>query len=240
VTETDRLSNRAGENLTKTQRLHEVIARIYELQQFKVDELAGEFHVSYRTMLRYLQELSGMGVPLYAEPGRNGGYSLLNHAASRQVQQPSLFSRCIKPMTHIVGVEFKAPFTAVYMARVHMPAVWDVLMKREHEIRNAADRTSYVGVALSRSHIYHYIAGIEVTHPRAVPDGMVSITLPPREYAVYNHAGAAGRSEVDDTYFYLLDKLRKQGLDHDPNAYTLEMFNGAKMKELSVYIPLKV
>ncbi|PWW08672.1 GyrI-like small molecule binding protein [Paenibacillus cellulosilyticus] len=226
--------------MTKTQRLHELIARIYERQQFTVDELAEEFHVSYRTMLRYLQELSGMGVPLYAEPGRGGGYSLLNQAASRRVQQqPGLFSRCIKPMTHIVGVEFKAPFTAVYMARVHMPAVWETLMKREHEIINVVDRTSYVGVALSRSHIYHYVAGIEVTHPRAVPEGMISITLPPREYAVYNHAGAVGRSEVDDTYFYLLDKLRKQGLDHDPNAYTLEVFDGAKLKELTVYIPLK-
>ncbi|GMK41252.1 hypothetical protein PCCS19_43080 [Paenibacillus sp. CCS19] len=229
--------------MTKTQRLHEVIARIYERQQFTVDELAEEFSVSYRTMLRYLQELSGMGVPLYAEPGRNGGYSLLKQASSRRVQQqqqPSLFSRCIKPMTHIVGVEFKAPFTAVYMARVHMPAVWESLMNREHEIMNAVDRTSYVGVALSRSHVYHYIAGMEVTHPRAVPDGMLSISLPPREYAVYNHAGPAGRSEVDDTYFYLLDKLRKQGLDHDPDAYTLEVFNRSNLKELSVYIPLKM
>lgn len=53
--------------LTKTQRLNEVMARVYEKKKFTVDELAEEFQVSYRTMLRYLQELSGMGVPLYSE-----------------------------------------------------------------------------------------------------------------------------------------------------------------------------
>jgi|GEM_PF-2325607 len=34
--------------MTKTQRLHEVIARVYERQRFTVDELAKEFGVSYR------------------------------------------------------------------------------------------------------------------------------------------------------------------------------------------------
>lgn len=62
--------------LTKTQRLNEVMARVYEKQKFTVDELAEEFQVSYRTMLRYLQELSGMGVPLYSEVGKHGGYSI--------------------------------------------------------------------------------------------------------------------------------------------------------------------
>jgi predicted DNA-binding transcriptional regulator YafY len=79
--------------LTKTQRLNEVGSRIYEKQQFTVDELAEEFQVSYRTMLRYLQELSGMGIPLYSEVGKHGGYSVLK---SRTPPKPSgLFQRAL-------------------------------------------------------------------------------------------------------------------------------------------------
>lgn len=188
-------------------------------------------------MLRYLQELSGMGVPLYSEVGKHGGYSILKNFS--QNKQTGSFRRVIKPITHIVGVEFKAPFTAVYMAKVRIPIMWDELNSRENEILNPIDKESRIGVSLSRSHIYHYIAGIEVANPKLLPQDMVSITLPPREYAVYNHIGETSRAEIDETYFFLLEKLRKQGLDHDPKAFTLEVFRGDHLNELSVYIPLK-
>src|SRR5205814_1810553 len=40
-------------------------------------ELAGHFEVSKRTILRDVQGLSEMGIPVVAEEGANGGYSLL-------------------------------------------------------------------------------------------------------------------------------------------------------------------
>jgi predicted DNA-binding transcriptional regulator YafY len=47
-------------------------------RKFTVKELAEEFNVSRRTILRDLQELSGLGVPLYSEVGPHGGYQVLN------------------------------------------------------------------------------------------------------------------------------------------------------------------
>jgi predicted transcriptional regulator YdeE len=223
--------------LTKTRRINEVMVRVYEKQKFTVDELAVEFQVSYRTMLRYLQELSGMGVPLYSEVGKHGGYSILKSTSHKS--SPGSFNRVIKPMTHIIGIEFKAPFTAVYMAKVHTPKLWDELSKREQEINNPIDKEYRTGVSLSRNRIYHYIAGIEVLNPKWIPEGMVSVTLPPREYAVYSHFGEMSKAETDETYFFILERLRKQGLDHDPNAYSLEVFKHDNLNQLSVYIPLK-
>ncbi|MDI5790945.1 HTH domain-containing protein [Bacillus licheniformis] len=46
-----------------------------------------EFGVSYRTVLRDLDELSALGVPIYSETGANGGYYLLNEPVL-----PPLFS----------------------------------------------------------------------------------------------------------------------------------------------------
>jgi len=48
-------------------------------RKFTARDIAYEFKVSVRTAHRYLLELSEMGVPLYTEPGRNGGYRLLDN-----------------------------------------------------------------------------------------------------------------------------------------------------------------
>jgi predicted DNA-binding transcriptional regulator YafY len=45
--------------------------------RFTVQEMAEEYGVSRRTMLRDLQALSAMGVPLAATPGPGGGYQLV-------------------------------------------------------------------------------------------------------------------------------------------------------------------
>ncbi|MFC4619019.1 hypothetical protein ACFO4N_09875 [Camelliibacillus cellulosilyticus] len=42
---------------------------------------------------------------------------------------------------------------------------------------------------------------------------------------------------MDQTYFYVLEKIRKQGLDHDTDAYSLEIIK--PNHDIDVYIPLK-
>lgn len=63
--------------MSKTQRLIEIMMTINAKRKFTARELAEEFKVSYRTMLRDLNELSVLGVPVYSEVGAGGGYYLL-------------------------------------------------------------------------------------------------------------------------------------------------------------------
>ncbi|EFH82603.1 helix-turn-helix transcriptional regulator [Ktedonobacter racemifer] len=63
--------------MSRTERLLELMLRLRTMRHFTVQELAHELHVSRRTMLRDLQALSMMGVPLAATPGPHGGYFLL-------------------------------------------------------------------------------------------------------------------------------------------------------------------
>lgn len=63
--------------MTKAQRLMELIIAVNRKRRFTVKELAHEFSVSARTILRDLQELSELGVPLYSEVGPHGGYRIL-------------------------------------------------------------------------------------------------------------------------------------------------------------------
>ncbi|KMK76803.1 helix-turn-helix transcriptional regulator [Alkalihalobacillus pseudalcaliphilus] len=64
--------------MSKTQRLIELMMTVNAKRKFKARELAEEFGVSYRTILRDLDELSALGVPLYSEVGADGGYFVLN------------------------------------------------------------------------------------------------------------------------------------------------------------------
>ncbi len=63
--------------MSKAKRLIELMLTINTKKKFTVGELAREFQVSKRTILRDLQELSEAGMPLYSEVGVNGGYQVL-------------------------------------------------------------------------------------------------------------------------------------------------------------------
>ncbi|CAM4418727.1 helix-turn-helix transcriptional regulator [Bacillus manliponensis] len=71
--------------MSRTGRLFELLITLNTKHHFTVQELADEFHVSRRTMLRDLQLLSEMGVPLSSSTGPNGGYSLM-----RQQKLPAI------------------------------------------------------------------------------------------------------------------------------------------------------
>jgi predicted DNA-binding transcriptional regulator YafY len=63
--------------MNKSKRLMELMLTVNRRKKFTVRELAEQFDVSSRTILRDLQELSELGVPLYSEVGPHGGYQVL-------------------------------------------------------------------------------------------------------------------------------------------------------------------
>ncbi|MFE5317733.1 helix-turn-helix transcriptional regulator [Paenibacillus sp. NPDC056579] len=89
--------------MSKSKRLLELMMTVNRKRKFTVKELAQEFGVSTRTMLRDLQELSELGVPLYSEVGPHGGYQVLKE----RILPPIAFSE----------EEAAAMFFAVYALR---------------------------------------------------------------------------------------------------------------------------
>lgn len=74
--------------MDKSKRLIEMMMIINAKRKFTIRELSDEFNVSRRTVIRDLQELSELGVPLYSEPGPNGGYKVLK----TKILPPIVFS----------------------------------------------------------------------------------------------------------------------------------------------------
>ena len=74
--------------MSKAERLIEMMITINAKKKFTVGELANEFSVSKRTILRDLQELEQAGFPLYSEVGAAGGY----HILKERILPPIAFS----------------------------------------------------------------------------------------------------------------------------------------------------
>src|ERR671939_2008733 len=62
--------------MSRSARLLELLVRVQTKPRFTAAQLAEEFGVSRRTILRDLRALSEMGVPLRSTAGPGGGYSL--------------------------------------------------------------------------------------------------------------------------------------------------------------------
>lgn len=58
-------------------RLFKVLYYLLDRERATAPELAAEFEVSPRTIYRDVEALSSAGIPIYTEPGRNGGIYLL-------------------------------------------------------------------------------------------------------------------------------------------------------------------
>ncbi|WP_128893888.1 helix-turn-helix transcriptional regulator [Longirhabdus pacifica] len=97
--------------MSKSQRLIELMMTVNRMRKFTVGELADQFSVSKRTILRDLQELSELGVPLYSEVGPHGGYqvikeSMLPPIAFKEAEAVSIFF-AIHALRHYAYLPFE-------------------------------------------------------------------------------------------------------------------------------------
>lgn len=58
-------------------RLFKIVYHLLDKGQATASELAEKFEVSVRTIYRDIDVLSGAGIPVYTETGRNGGIYLM-------------------------------------------------------------------------------------------------------------------------------------------------------------------
>ncbi len=64
--------------MRRTDRLLGIMLRLRSGRVVTAAELATQFEVSQRTLYRDMETLSSLGVPVYSEQGRNGGFRLLD------------------------------------------------------------------------------------------------------------------------------------------------------------------
>ncbi|MCB5951996.1 HTH domain-containing protein [Enterococcus sp. BWT-B8] len=72
--------------MKKVERVNTMIHYINNRAHFTISELMQEFNISRSTAIRDLQEVEQLGIPLEAEVGRSGGYSVLPNAVLPKIR----------------------------------------------------------------------------------------------------------------------------------------------------------
>src|SRR5699024_10105863 len=65
--------------MKKIERINTIMRYINNRSFFTISEIMQEFNISRSTAIRDIKEIEAMGMPLEAEVGRSGGYSVINN-----------------------------------------------------------------------------------------------------------------------------------------------------------------
>ncbi|RDI40951.1 helix-turn-helix transcriptional regulator [Falsibacillus pallidus] len=89
--------------MNKVERINTIMRYINNRAYFTISEIMKEFNISRSTAIRDVREIEAMGMPLVAEVGRDGGYSVLNNS--------------VLPAVRFTDNEIKALFVAFMATR---------------------------------------------------------------------------------------------------------------------------
>ena len=89
--------------MKKVERINTIMRYINNRAHFTISEIMQEFNISRSTAIRDIREIESMGMPLVAEVGRDGGYSIARNS--------------VLPDVHFTDNEVKALFIAFMATR---------------------------------------------------------------------------------------------------------------------------
>ncbi|MEC0127023.1 helix-turn-helix transcriptional regulator [Paenibacillus pabuli] len=89
--------------MKKVERINVIMRYINNRGHFTISEIMREFNISRSTAIRDIREIEGMGMPLVAEVGRDGGYFVMNNS--------------VLPTVRFTDNEIKALFIAFMATR---------------------------------------------------------------------------------------------------------------------------
>lgn len=113
--------------------------------------------------------------------------------AGRGTMEPRIAHR---PAFDVIGMAER--FTPATSSRI--PELWSRFVARIDEIPHRGGTETYgvcvdAGPATGDEPGFTYVAGVEVEHIDAIPDGMMALTVPAGRYAVFTHDGHISRLE---------------------------------------------
>lgn len=144
-----------------------------------------------------------------------------------------------KEAYHIVGLQIHSSKAK------EIPMLWDQLDQVHHNIQHKVSETIFLGVMepTGVNVEFNYIAGLEVSELKDVPEGMVGKTFPANEYVVFTHKGTT--ESLQDTYQYIYGTwFPKNGYDRG-NGPEFELYDDERFfgpmnpkSEIDIYVPI--
>lgn len=104
--------------MKKSERLNQELIFLKDRKTFQLRDLMEGFAISKRTALRDIAELEALGVPLYTEAGRLGGYRLLPHTLSIPIyfndEEVTAIMFAIQALQNLTATPFDKSYRQIY------------------------------------------------------------------------------------------------------------------------------
>lgn len=131
--------------MKKSERLNQELIFLKDRKTFQLRDLMEEFAISKRTALRDIAELEALGVPLYTEAGRLGGYRLLPHTLPIPVyfndEEITAIMFAIQALQNLTATPFDKSYRQIY------DKLWAVLSPQQQEdLRHKLAHVGYHGI----------------------------------------------------------------------------------------------
>lgn len=124
--------------MNKAERLNQELIFLNYKNFFQIKDLMTEFNISKRTVLRDIEQLEQMGLTIYAENGRNGGYRIINHnlmiPITFSLEEINAIFFAIKSLTLLSATPFEKSYSHIYdklMATLPTPQQKQVQIMQE-------------------------------------------------------------------------------------------------------------
>lgn len=174
-------------------------------------------------------------IEMLVKPKRLG--YLINNAKPCFISEPEIIEI---PEFNVVGIE---GFTTIEKEKKGDSAVfklWNMLLKRKHEINNRAYPETFIGICTSNMICENYIgfaACCKVNSICSIPKDMAARTIPACRYAKFIHSGS--EKESYDSFDYIFGSwLINSGYEFANNVDMILTFD-EKHKKSEILIPIK-
>ena len=120
--------------------------------------------------------------------------------------------------------------------------MWRDFFSRDAELPEGLDRSAFISPCHGRETEFTcYLGHASSSRPVSVPDGMVSIRIPPHEYAVATVSGS--QDDVRQTYADLPAWAKEQGRQWNTSLLWLEFYRESphpigERIDLEIWLPL--
>lgn len=144
-----------GSNMKKSMRLYHMIHFVNTKTVFNLADLMEKFNISRRTALRDIKEIEMLGVPIYSEVGKNGGYRIIRERNLTKIDLTNEeVNALIFALTSIANME-SLPFSTTYEDIFHK-----LYTNSSAEQRNSID---FFKDKVKYHHIHVNKSGFDVT-----------------------------------------------------------------------------
>ncbi|QKE72929.1 YafY family transcriptional regulator [Arthrobacter citreus] len=128
--------------MKKSERINQILRFINQKQHFTLQDLMQEFQISKRTALRDVASIEEIGVPLYAEYGRYGGYRILNQMKLPPISFNTQEILALYFAMQALGSYSNLPFQVSYRT-IHEKFINELSENQKQEIERMQNRVSF-------------------------------------------------------------------------------------------------